>query len=100
MQVTRQRRRRDPGAYARLYGRLGRKARLVIAGAAALAAVGTGSGLVYASTVGLGTEQAGHTYGGGQVLSNDQVIKPTGARPVLNSAKIISSTVTPARTHF
>ena len=61
MQVTRQRRRRDPKAYARLYVRLGRRARLVIAGAAALAVVGTGSGIVYASTTGLGTEQAGHT---------------------------------------
>src|SRR5258708_25243799 len=100
MQVTRQRRRRDPGAYARLYGRLGRKARLVIAGAAALAAVGTGSGLVYASTVGLGTEQAGHTYGGGEVLSNDQVIKPIGDRLVINSGKIMSSTVSPDGTHL
>jgi YVTN family beta-propeller protein len=100
MQVTRQRRRRDPGAYARLYGRLGRKARLVIAGAAALAAVGTGSGLVYASTVGLGTEQAGHTYAGGEVLSNDQVINPIGGRLVINSGKIMSSTVSPDGTHL
>ena len=100
MQVTRQRRRREPGAFARLYGRLGRKARLIIAGAAALAAVGTGSGLVYASTVGLGTEQADHTYAAGLVLPDDQVIKPIGDRLVINSGKIMSSAVSPDGTHL
>src|SRR5258708_25304911 len=100
MQVTRQRARRDPKAYARLYGRLGRRARLVIAGAAALAVVGTGSGIVYASTTGLGTEQAGHTYGGGEVLSSDQVIKPIGDRLVINNGKIMSSAVSPDGTHL
>ena len=100
MQVRRQRRRRDPKAYARLYGRLGRRARLVIAGAAALAVVGTGSGIVYASTTGLGTEQAGHTYGGGEVLSSDQVIKPIGDRLVINNGKIMSSAVSPDGTHL
>src|SRR5260370_2631101 len=99
MQVRRQRRRRDPKAYARLYGRLGRRARLVIAGAAALAVVGTGSGIVYASTTGLGTEQAGHTYGAGEVLSSDQAIKPIGARLGINNGQIMSSARSPYRPH-
>jgi YVTN family beta-propeller protein len=100
MQVTRQRLRRNPKAVARLYSRLGRRARLAIAGAAALAVAGTGSGIVFASTTGLGTEQAGHTYGGAEVLSNDQVIKPIGDRLVINNGKIMSSTVSPDGTHM
>jgi len=100
MQVTRQRRRRDPNALAALYGRLGRRARLVIAGAAALAIAGTGSGIALASTIGLGTEQADHTYGGGLVLPDDQVIKPIGDRLVINSGKIMTSAVSPDGTHL
>jgi hypothetical protein len=100
MQVTRQRRRRDPNADARLRARPGRKARLAIAGAAALAIAGTGSGIVYASTSGFGTEQADHTYGGGEVLPDDQAIKPIGDRLVINSGKIMTSTVSPDGTHL
>jgi hypothetical protein len=100
MQVTRQRLRREPKAYARLYGRLGRRARLVIAGAAALAVVGTGSGIVYASTTGLGTEQVGHTYGGGEVVSGDQIIKPIGDRLVINNGKLMTSAVSPDGSHL
>jgi YVTN family beta-propeller protein len=100
MHVTRQRRRRDPNAWARLYGRLGRRSRLVIAGAAVLAAVGTGSGIVYGSTTGLGTQQAGHTYGGREVLSDDQAIKPIGDRLVINNGKIMTSAVSPDGTHL
>jgi YVTN family beta-propeller protein len=72
----------------------------VIAGAAALAVVGTGSGIVYASTIGLGTEQAGHTYGGGEVLSSNQVIQPIGDRLVINNGKIMTSAVSPDGTHL
>jgi YVTN family beta-propeller protein len=100
MQVTRQRRQRGPSALARLYGRLGRKARLAIACAAALAVAGTGSGMVFASTTGLGTEQADHIYNGGLVLPDDQVIKPIGDRLVIDSGKIMSSTVSPDGTHL
>jgi YVTN family beta-propeller protein len=100
MQVTRQRRRRDPKAYARLYGRLGRRARLVIAGAAALAIAGTGSGIVYASTTGLGTEQVGHTYNGGEVVATGQIIKPIGDRLVINNGKIMTSAVSPDGSHL
>src|SRR5215470_14862720 len=100
MHVTRQRRRRDPNAWARLHDRLGRRSRLVIAGAAVLAAVGTGSGIVYGSTTGLGTQQADHTYGGREVLPDDQAIKPIGDRLVINNGKIMSSAVSPDGTHL
>jgi YVTN family beta-propeller protein len=100
MQVTRERRRREQGIYARLYGRLGRRARMVIAGAAALAIAGTGSAIAYASTIGLGTEQADHTYGGREVLPDDQVIKPLGDRLVISNGKIMSSVVSPDGTHL
>jgi YVTN family beta-propeller protein len=100
MQVTRQRRQRDPNALARLKGRLGHRARLTIAIGAALAAAGAGSGIVYASTIGLGTEQADHTYAGRYVLPDDQVITPLGDRLVLNSGKIMTSAVSPDGTHM
>jgi len=100
MQVTRERRRRDPKAWTQVYGRLGHRSRVAIASAAVLAVVGTGSGIVYASTTGLGTEQADHTYNGGLVLPDDQVIKPIGDRLVINSGKIMSSAVSPDGTHL
>jgi YVTN family beta-propeller protein len=73
---------------------------MVIAGTAVLAAVGTGSGIVYGSTIGLGTEQADHTYNGREVLPDDQVIKPIGDRLVINNGKIMSSAVSPDGTHL
>jgi len=100
MQVTRERRRRDPKAWTQVYGRLGHRSRVAIATAAVLAVVGTGSGIVYASTTGLGTEQADHSYNGGLVLPDDQVIKPIGDRLVINSGKIMSSAVSPDGTHL
>src|SRR5215469_17308708 len=100
MQVTRERRRRDPKAWTQVYGRLGHRSRVAIASAAVLAVVGTGSGIVYASTTGLGTEQADHTYNGGLVLPDDQVIKPIGDRLVINNGKIMSSAISPDGTHL
>ena len=100
MQVTRQRLRREPKTLSRVYGRLGRRGRLVIAAAAALAVVGTGTGAVYASTTGLGTEQAGHTYADGEVLSSDQVINPIGDRLVIPNGKIMTSVVSPDGSHL
>lgn len=100
MHVIRQRRRRDPNALARLFGRLGHRSRLAIAGVAILAAVGAGSGIVYGSTTGLGTEQADHTYNGRLVLPDDQVIKPIGDRLVINNGKIMTSAVSPDGTHL
>src|SRR6266566_4148702 len=99
MQVARQRR-RDPKVYLTFFRRLDRRGRLVIAGAAALALVGTGSGVAYASTRGFGTEQVGHTYGGGLVVSSDQVIKPIGDRLVINNGKIMTDTVSPDGSHL
>jgi YVTN family beta-propeller protein len=99
MQVARQRR-REPKVYLRFFGRLDRRGRLVMAGAAALAVVGAGSGVAYASTRGLGTEQVGHTYGGGLVVSSDQVIKPIGDRLVINNGKIMTDTVSPDGSHL
>jgi YVTN family beta-propeller protein len=100
MQVTRERRQRDPNLYARLRGRLGRRARLVIAGAAALAVAGTGSAIAVASTTGLGSAQADHTYAGREVLPDDQVISPLGDRLVISNGKIMSSAVSPDGTHL
>jgi hypothetical protein len=99
MQVTRQRR-PAPKLYLKLLGRLDRRGRLVIAGAAALAVVGASSGVAYASTRGLGTERVGQTYGGGLVVSSDQVIKPIGDRLVINNGKIMTDTVSPDGSHL
>src|ERR1043165_9152642 len=88
MQVTRNRR------HAQKLNR-----RIVVAGAAVLAVVG-GSGAAYASTRGLGTEQAGHTYGGNLVTSSDQVIRPIGDRLVINNGKIMTDTVSPDGSHL
>jgi YVTN family beta-propeller protein len=93
MQVVRQRR-RVPKV------RWDRRLRLVIAGATAVAVVGTGSGVAYASTRGFGTDQAGHTYGQGEVLSSDQVINPIGDRLVINNGKIMTDTVSPDGSHM
>src|SRR5215475_11862930 len=100
MHVIRQRRRRDPNALVRQFGRLGRRSRLAVAGVAVLAAVGAGSGIVYGSTTGLGNEQADHSYNGGLVLPDDQVIKPIGDRLVINNGKIMTSAVSPDGTHL
>ncbi len=95
MQVTRQRR-ATPQVQRRL---LGRRGRLVIAGVAALAVVGVGSG-ADASTRGFGTEQVGQVYNGGLVVSSDQVIKPIGDRLVINNGKIMADTISPDGTHL
>ena len=72
----------------------------MIAGVAALALVGTGSGAAYASTRGFGTEQVGQVYHGGLVVSSDQVIKPIGDRLVINNGKIMTDTVSPDGSHL
>ena len=99
MQVVRQRR-RDPKVYFAFFGRLDRRVRLVTVGAAALAIVAGGSGVAYASTRGFGTEQAGHTYAQGEVLSSDQVVKPIGDQLVINNGKIMTDTVSPDGSHL
>ena len=99
MQVTRQRR-GDPKVHFGPFGRSSRRIRLVIAGAAALAIAGTGSGVAYASTHGLGNDQAGQTNGKGLVLSDDQIINPIGDRLVINNGKIMADTISPDGSHL
>ena len=100
MQVVRQRR-GNPKVSRTVFGRLDRRVRVVIAGAAALAVVvGGGSDAANASTRGFGTEQVGHTYAGGLVVSSDQVIKPIGDRLVINNGKIMADTISPDGSHL
>src|SRR5581483_12096322 len=94
MQVTRQRR-RDPRAAA-----APRRARLAVAGATALAVVGAGSGIAYASTRGFGFDQVGHPGKDGLVVSADQIINPIGDRLVINNGKIMADTVSPDGSHL
>src|SRR5215471_4412584 len=95
MQVTRERRRRDPKAWTQVYGRFGRRTRLAIAGAAALAIAGTGSGIVYASTTGFGDNQVGTQYRNGIQVSDNQIINPIGDRLLTQFGKFMGSTVSP-----
>ena len=98
MQVTRVRRKK-PTFNLRLFGRMDRRAYLVIAGAAALAVVGTTSGAT-ASTVGLGARQVGQVYNGAELVSSDQYIKPIGDRLVIPNGKIMADTISPDGTHL
>ncbi|MBO0824706.1 MAG: phosphoesterase, partial [Actinobacteria bacterium] len=95
MQVTRQRRRSEPPAYARLYSRLGRKTRLIIVCAAALAIAGTSSGIVFASSTVFGDNQVGTQYRNGIQVSDDQIINPIGTRLLTQFGKFMGSTVSP-----
>jgi YVTN family beta-propeller protein len=99
MQVARQRR-RDPNIYLRLFGRFSRRARLAMAGSAALAVALGGSGISYGSTRAFGTEQVGQTTDQGLVVSGDQFIKPIGDRLVINNGKIMTDTVSPDGSHL
>jgi YVTN family beta-propeller protein len=94
MQVARQRR-RESRVYNRLLNRVGRRGRLVIAGTAAIAIAGTGSGLAYASTLGFGQNQVGTQYSNGIQVSDDQIIKPIGDRLLTQFGKFMGSTVSP-----
>src|SRR5215467_14125936 len=94
MQVTRQRR-SEPRVYSRLLGRVGRRGRMVIAGAAAIAIAGTGSGLAFGSTLGFGHNEVGTEYSNGIQVSDDQVIKPIGDRLLTQFGKFMGSTVSP-----
>src|SRR5947207_12185985 len=99
MHVVRQRR-RDPKTYLKFFGRLDRRARLVIAGATAVVVAGTGTGIAYASTRGFGTDQVGQTTRDGLVVSADQIINPIGDRLVINNGKIMTDTVSPDGSHL
>src|SRR5215468_1697012 len=94
MQVTRQRR-HEPRVYSRLFNRVGHRGRLVIAGAAAIAIAGTGSGLAFGSTLGFGHNEVGTEYSNGIQVSDDQIIKPIGDRLLTQFGKFMGSTVSP-----
>ncbi|MCO5974523.1 alkaline phosphatase family protein [Actinoallomurus soli] len=96
MQVTRQRVVKAPQGLFRRF--TGGRIRLVAVGAAALAIAS--AGVSYASTTQFGTQQVGQTTDQGQVVSDDQYIKPIGRRLVIPNGKIMSSSVSPDGTHL
>ncbi|GAA5200424.1 alkaline phosphatase family protein [Rugosimonospora acidiphila] len=100
MQVARKRRGRGRSLNLSLPGLANRRVRLVVVGAATLALVGLGSGAAFASTRGLGNDQAGQNTRQGLVLSDDQIIKPIGDRLVINGGKIEADTISPDGTHL
>ena len=90
MQVTRQRRRKQP------FGRMlwsGHRVRVVVAATSALALVGAAA--AYGSTTVFGQHHVGTTYAQGLQISDDQIIKPIGERLVTKFGKFMGSTVSP-----
>src|SRR5438552_1988446 len=81
-------------------GRPASRIRMVIAGTAALAVIGGGSGIAYASTRGFGFDQVGHPTDQGLVVSADQIVNPIGDRLVINNGKIMTATVSPDGSHL
>ncbi|WP_372343920.1 alkaline phosphatase family protein [Streptomyces sp. KL116D] len=98
MQVTRHRRRVEEARTGFLARRVGRRKPLVVTGVTALAL--TAAGAAFASTDQFGHDQVGQVTRDGQVISSDQYIAPYGDRLVLNSGKIMSSSVSPDGTHL
>ena len=90
MHVVRQRK-RVAGDRSGLLGR--HRLRLVIAGTAALAVVGTGT--AYATTTIFGQNKVGTEYAGGLQVSSDQLLKPLGDRLMTPYGKFMGSTVSP-----
>ncbi len=93
MQVKRQRRAKGKFTLSRRFGNT--RVRVVTAAAAAAALVVTGTGLAVATTNGFGTDQVGQTVSQGQVVSDDQIIKPIGDRLLTQLGKFMGSTVSP-----
>jgi len=93
MQVKRQRRAKGKFALPKRFGNT--RVRVVTAGAAAVTLVLTGTGLAFATTNGFGTDQVGQTTSQGQVISDDQIIKPIGNRLLTQLGKFMGSTVSP-----
>jgi YVTN family beta-propeller protein len=92
LRVTRQRRRVGSARSWVLDGS-GRRRRIVAAGAAAVVLVGAAA--AYASTAVFGHNQVGTTYANGIQVSDDQIIKPLGARVLTQFGKFMGSTVSP-----
>src|SRR6516165_9219173 len=93
MQVTRQRRKVSRVRLG-LPNWAGRRLRIVVAGSAAILAVGGGM-TAYASTVGFGDNQVGTQYKNGLQVSDDQILNPIGDRLVTQLGKFMGSTVSP-----
>ncbi|HEY9290379.1 MAG TPA: alkaline phosphatase family protein [Microlunatus sp.] len=94
VKLTQVRRQRQPASRNRLE-RLwrGRPARLLIAGIASAAVIG--SGVASASTAVFGTQQVGTEYSNGIQVSADQMIKPLGNRLLTQYGKFIGSALSP-----
>ena len=90
MHVVRQRK-RVAGVRSGLLGRP--RLRLVLAGTAALAVVG--SGAAYGTTTIFGDNKVGLEYSSGLQISSDQVLKPLGDRLMTPYGKFMGSTVSP-----
>jgi YVTN family beta-propeller protein len=95
MQVKRKRRPKGKLALPRRFGIGNLKVSVVTAGATAAVLVVTGTGLAFATTNGFGTDQVGQTTSQGQVVSDDQFIKPIGDRLLTQLGKFMGSTVSP-----
>src|SRR5215813_5530575 len=92
MQVTRQRREVSRVRLG-LSDWTGRRLRIVIAGTAAVLAVG--GGMAFGTTVIFGDNQVGTQYRNGIQVSDDQIIKPIGDRLLTQFGKFMGSTVSP-----
>ncbi len=95
MQVTRQRREKEPTG--RLIRRMGRKP---LVAAAVFVVAATSTGVAFAQTNQFGFDQVGQTTDQGRVVSSDQIINPIGHHLVINDGKIMSSTVSPDGSHL
>ena len=93
MQVTR-RRREVSNVRPGFRKWIGRRLRIVVAGTAAILAVGGGMA-AYGSTVGFGDNQVGTQYPNGIQVSDDQIINPIGDRLLTQLGKFMGSTVSP-----
>ena len=90
MHVVRQRKRRSSVRS----GPLGRpRTRLLLAGTAALAVIGTGA--AYGTTTMFGDHQVGQQYKNGLQISSNQVLQPIGDRLSTPYGKFMGSTVSP-----
>lgn len=98
MQVTRRRRRVEKERSGFLGRRLGRRTPLLTTGTAVVALIAAGT--AFAQTNRFGTDQVGQVTDQGQVISSDQYIAPYGDRLVVDSGKIMSSSVSPDGTHL
>ncbi|MFC0032579.1 alkaline phosphatase family protein [Micromonospora chaiyaphumensis] len=99
MQVTRRRRRVEKDVSGLLRRRIGRRLPLVTAGTTAVV-VAAGTGISFAQTHQFGTDQVGQVTDKGLVVSDDQYLNPIGDRLVINTGKIMSSSVSPDGTHL